>query len=212
MPKVSFIVPCFDQWQWLPDALASIKAQTVTDHETVLVCETQANMPPQGIYLSVDKIIWHKDNIGLAEARNSGVRLSQAEFVVPLDADDTIEPAFLERTLASACGAAVVAVNCEHGLTDEIYKNNYLNYCALFSRPYLNYFRGYQQPHPTIQGMEDWDLWIRMNQANPSWVVTIPDHLFNWRRHPGSMSSKFEGTILFDQARAALMTKNGLSL
>ncbi len=206
MPKVSFIVPCFDQWGYLSGALASIRAQTVTDHETILVCETTKNWPTTEYWEPpmVDKIVWHRENIGLAEARTSALRLSESQWVVPLDADDTIEPTFLERTLAAGrCSA--VAVNSETPLGPGILENNYLPYCALFDRKFLLELGGWQQPTKT-QGIEDWYLWVRLYDAGAH-VITIPDKLFHWNRHPGSLSSQFEGKPIFEEMKREMLAR-----
>ena len=36
-PRVSFILTCFNLGAYLPDALASVRAQTFTDHEICIV-------------------------------------------------------------------------------------------------------------------------------------------------------------------------------
>jgi len=41
----------------------------------------------------------HQENQGLATARNTGVRATQTPFYVPLDADDKLDPRFVERLL-----------------------------------------------------------------------------------------------------------------
>lgn len=217
MPQVSFVVPCFDQWDYLPAALESIKTQTVEDHETILVCETVANLihGREWAILDVDKIVWIKENVGLAKARNAGVAVAESAYIVPLDADDTIEPTFLRstleipRTLAalmSIDALGVVTVNGATKLGPAILEGNYLPYCALYPKWVLDKLGGWQQPHPTIQGMEDWDLWIRMYRAGYT-TIPVNETLFHWNRHPGSMSAKFEGNELFGEIRDAMMRK-----
>lgn len=222
MPQVSFIVPCFNQWEYLPAALDSIKAQTLKNvplcektYEIILVCETEANLPCDHEWMipEVDKIVWIKENVGLAKARNAGVAVAEGTYIVPLDADDTIEPTFLARTLAATRVGlfspdvfGVVTVNGAAKLGPAILEGNYLPYCALYPRHVLDVLHGWQQPHPTIQGMEDWDLWIRMYRAGYT-TIPVNETLFNWNRHPGSMSAKFEGNELFGEIRDAMMRR-----
>lgn len=210
MPLVSFIVPCFGQWKYLGDAIDSIAKQTVKDHETILICGKSGGWAEGDKMSLITSIVWFRDGAPLAEARNAGLRLSQAKYVVPLDADDTIESTFLEKTLEIAEGFnfKAVAVNSEAILTEAVFNSNPYPYCALFDRRTLLSMNGWEQPTEQ-QGIEDWDLWIRFYDSPWNSMKAIPDHLFNWRRHPDSMSSQWEGKPIFEKMKADLLRKHG---
>lgn len=216
-PLVSFIVPCFEQWHWLPECLASIQAQTVQVFEIILTTETPGQLEAAGSVdwngSLIDKLVWHKQQVGLAASRTAALAIAKGECIVPLDADDTIEPTFLENTLpiawASKDPIAAVVVNGGGRLNRAITKDNYLNYCALYRTDTLRALNGWQQPSKLAQGLEDWDLWIRMYHAGYE-IESVDQKLFNWRRTPGSMSSKFEGTELFNRMKQDMLKRNGL--
>lgn len=214
-PLVSFIIPCYKQWQWLPECLASIKAQTIKDFEIILVSETDDQFNELAKFKpNVDKVLWHQQHIGLAASRTAALGVVSGKYVVPVDADDTIDPAFLMMTLKVAKedkkSLAAVVVNGHAKLTSEISKNNYLNYCALYRTEVLKYMNGWQQPSDKAQALEDWDLWIRLWQADYN-IGSVDHKLFHWRRTHGSMSSKIEGTGLFHDIKMDMLRKNGLA-
>ena len=104
-PTVSFIVPCYQQSQFLADALDSIVAQTFPDWEVVVVDDGNAPAEAEAIAAIAAKypddavrVLRLAENSGLATARNSGVAVARGSWLVMLDADDKIAPTYLEQT------------------------------------------------------------------------------------------------------------------
>jgi glycosyltransferase involved in cell wall biosynthesis len=90
MPRVSVIIPAYKPAH-LPDALASVFAQSFTDYEVIVVNDGS----PFGIrellqpYLQAGKILYlEQDNRGVAAARNRGLAQARGEFIAYLDDDD----------------------------------------------------------------------------------------------------------------------------
>ena len=95
-PLVSVIVPCFNQAQYLPDAISSILAQTYRNSE-ILVIDDGSTDQTREVASRYDKLKYiYQENRGLAAARNTGTRQSAGAFLVYLDADDTLAPNALE--------------------------------------------------------------------------------------------------------------------
>lgn len=103
-PLVSVVVPLYDARRYLPEAIASIQAQTFRDHELIVVDDGShddgaalaAALAPEA------RIVRHAANRGLGAARNSGACAARGAFVTYLSADDLWDPDFLERTVAAA--------------------------------------------------------------------------------------------------------------
>lgn len=104
MTKVSIIVPCYNQAHFLPKAIATIQAQTLSAWECIIIddgsidntAEVAANMA-----LADPRIrLVQKINGGSASARDAGLREAKGEFIQFLDADDTIASEKLERQVA----------------------------------------------------------------------------------------------------------------
>src|SRR5438552_3787137 len=113
-PCVSIVIPVFDSGAYLSDALASVARQTFRDYEVILVddgstdartvalCDQSAREPKVRLLRT--------PNRGPALARNTGIEASRAPYVLPLDSDDSLAPAFLARTVAVLEGEPSVDV------------------------------------------------------------------------------------------------------
>lgn len=95
-PKISIVVPVYKvPEKYLHQCVGSLIKQTMEDIEIVLVDDGS----PDNCGLICDsysekdariKVI-HKENGGLAAARNSGVAASSGEWIMFVDGDDWIE-------------------------------------------------------------------------------------------------------------------------
>ena len=102
--KVSIVVPVYKVEQYLPRCIESVRAQTFTDWECILVDDGS----PDGCGAICDEAarqdgrfrVVHRENGGLSRARNSGMEAARGEYYVFLDSDDAIHPRLLELALA----------------------------------------------------------------------------------------------------------------
>lgn len=97
MPKVSVIVPCYNVSQYIDMCLDSLVNQTLKDIEIICVddCGTDDTMDTVRKYAANDKrikIVKNKQNSGLSESRNNGIRHSSAEYIMCCDSDDFYAP------------------------------------------------------------------------------------------------------------------------
>lgn len=99
-PLVSAVVPYYRLHEFLPATIESILAQTYRPIEVIVVND--------GSLRDVDWVLAELSarfpitvltqiNSGLGAARNFGVKQSRGRYVMPLDADNVIEPDFVER-------------------------------------------------------------------------------------------------------------------
>ena len=117
-PTISIVIPCFNQGEYLLEALCSAFAQTTQSIEVIIVndgssdvitlkileqlMQGKMNSLPAyvaGIDLSKLTII-HTENKGPAQARNKGISISRGKYILPLDADDKIAPTYCEKAAA----------------------------------------------------------------------------------------------------------------
>lgn len=109
MPLVSVIIPCYRAADTLGRAVDSLRAQTLTDWEALIVSDDGADYRPHApadprlVFLSTGRV-----GAGAPAARNVGLAAARGTLVAPLDADDLYRPRRLERLapLALAAGAA----------------------------------------------------------------------------------------------------------
>ena len=96
---VSVIIPCYNQAQFLPDALKSALAQTYRKMEVVVVDDGSPDTTAEVVARYPGARCVRQENRGVAEARNAGFRASSGEYVLFLDADDRLTPNAVEAHL-----------------------------------------------------------------------------------------------------------------
>src|SRR5215467_2631984 len=85
-PKVSVVIPCYNQAHFLSEAITSVLAQTYPPFETIVIDDgsTDATSNVATRYPSVRCI--RQPNQGSAGARNAGLSVCAGDYVVFLDA------------------------------------------------------------------------------------------------------------------------------
>ena len=205
MPKVSVIIPCFNQGQFLREAVDSVVAQTYEDLEMIIVNDGSDDKQTREVLdnLNVDRArIIHTENQGLPCALNRGVTESDGAYILPLDADDKIASTYVEKAvevLDSDEDAGIVY--CQAELFGErtgrwelpeyrfpdILLGNVIFDAALFRKSDWQKVNGY---NPNMRlGLQDFDLWLSLIELGRR-VVCIPEVLFFYRKHAGSKSGK----------------------
>lgn len=113
---VSIIVPAYNAERWLPAAVRSVLAQTVQDWELVLVDDGSTDATPglcDGYAASDARIhVSHIQNSGVSEARNYGLKVSNGDRIVFLDADDVLHPDMLRIMLDAAMRHKADMISC----------------------------------------------------------------------------------------------------
>ena len=117
MPRISIIVPVYNNERYLDTCVQSILAQTFMDFELLLVDDGSGDKSGSicDNYARLDKRVRtiHKKNGGVALARIMAFDLAVGEYVSFIDADDWIETDMYEKMYASVekHGAEVVICN-----------------------------------------------------------------------------------------------------
>jgi glycosyltransferase involved in cell wall biosynthesis len=89
---ISFIVPVYNVYKYVRRCVESLTAQTYSDIEVILVDDGSTD----GSSGLCDRLseedrrirVIHKENGGLSDARNTGLRDARGEYVVFVDSDD----------------------------------------------------------------------------------------------------------------------------
>jgi glycosyltransferase involved in cell wall biosynthesis len=116
VPLVSVIIPSHNRPEWLAAALASVRAQTFTDYEIIVVSNgesVEAQHKSRCAAQVKGAIYFALDDGNLPAARNFGVTQASGEWLAFLDDDDVWLPTKLERQLAAArrTGAEMVTTD-----------------------------------------------------------------------------------------------------
>ena len=105
-PKISVIIPVYNVEKYLKRCVDSVFQQTLKDLEIILVDDGSPDDSPAicDQYAAEDPRIRviHKENGGLASARNAGMRIAQGDYIFFLDSDDWLEPDGMETLYRTA--------------------------------------------------------------------------------------------------------------
>ena len=103
VPRVAVIVPAYGVAHLLGEALDSLRAQSFTEWECVVVDDGARDDVAGAVapYLADPRIRFLKtDNGGVSTARNRAVATTSAPYIALLDGDDLYRPEYLARTVA----------------------------------------------------------------------------------------------------------------
>lgn len=203
MAKVSVIIPCYNQAQYLPEAVESVINQTFTDWECIIVNDgSPDNTEEVALQLCQrDSRIryFKKENGGLSSARNFGIERAAGEYILPLDADDKIDSTFLEKTVGviekNQHVKVVFTARQNFGEDGQLIRPkdvsfktlllyNYISPAALFRKNDFYKTEGYRIN--MVYGWEDWDFWLQMISYDSD-IYLIDEPLFYYRVKKKSM-------------------------
>lgn len=200
--KVTVVIPCFNHGEFLPEAVASVLNAKRDDVDLIVVDDgsTDARTQREMDALRERGIrVIRQENKGVAAARNAGIAASSAEYILPLDADNRLRPAYFEhgiRILGAHPSVGVVYGNPEYvggsaqwqsGPFDagQLMRWNYIDACAIYRRKIWDQTGGYDGMMP-VPGFEDWDLWLGALERGWQFVY-VPEVLFDYRVSETSM-------------------------
>ena len=87
-PLVSVIVVSYNRAHFLKDALDSIKRQTFTDYEIVLVDDGSTDNTKEIVEKYEEIRYIYQEHSGISKARNEGVKAARGKWIAFLDSDD----------------------------------------------------------------------------------------------------------------------------
>lgn len=203
-PKVSIIVPCYKQAQYLPEALQSVLEQTYDNWECIIVNDGSPDNTEEIAQEWVSKdarfIYLFKENGGLSSARNAGIAIAEGEFILPLDADDRIGKDYtllamkvfqedpdlkLVYCKAEKFGEESGSWNLPVFSLFELARQNMIFCSALYRKEDWSRVDGYDEN--MIFGLEDWEFWIAILK-NGGEVKCLDEVEFYYRISENSMA------------------------
>ncbi|XCN74708.1 MAG: glycosyltransferase [Candidatus Electrothrix aestuarii] len=202
MPRISVVIPCYNQGIFVDEAINSVLVQTWQDFEIIVVNDGSTDSFTDSHLRKLDfpkTRVLHTTNQGLASARNNGIREAQGEYILPLDADDRIGPTYLEQAIRLLdndpelgivyCKAQLFGDVATEWLLPEfslqrILLDNIIFCTAFFRKSDWETAGGFDSA--MIYGWEDYDFWLSLLEMGRK-VVQIQDILFYYRVAADSM-------------------------
>ena len=213
MPEISVIIPVYNAKRWLSSCLDSLLAQTFQDWEAICVDDGSTDGCAEILakYAAQDERIrvFGQQNAGPSSARNHGLREVRGEYIAFVDADDEVDPQYLELMLGSLkrypqAGLAWCEVRrddekniCTESSAAVCYPNP-LEHCVLHRKPRLpamigsRFFRssvlcGIRFPEG-IDYAEDILFTYRVFSTMEA-AVYVPSPLYMYRKNESSLSN-----------------------
>ena len=204
---VTVAISLYNYEAFIEDCLASVSAQTHVAIELVVVDDAstrdasadrcRAWLQREAARFDRALLLRHRQNRGLATARNTGFEAARTDYVFVLDADNTLYPRAIERlwSAASAVEADVAYSQLEFhgdqagvGYADiwnsrRIRFGNYVDAMALVSRACWRDVGSYSHLEG---GWEDFDFWCKLMELG-AFALFVPEILCRYRVHATSM-------------------------
>lgn len=205
-PRVTIGIPCYNQAEFLGECLEGVLASTCSDWEAIVVDDASTDVGAGAVVRSLRdpriRVIRHETNRGLGAARNTAFAAAAADLLLPLDADDSVMPEFLARTVDALDGSP--ATECV--FTDFLLfgsESGVLRFGmrrmadlsltqwipgpgTLMRRPVWERVGGYCEDR-VLHGNEDWDFWLAAAELGVV-VSHVPEPLYRYRKSTGSLS------------------------
>ena len=193
--KVSVIIPCYNSEKWIIKCLESIPKR---ENVEIIVVNDGSTDKTLGFLKNFQrfgnkdiKIITYEKNKGVSYARNSGIDMSEGEYIVMIDSDDYIYGDIFNKIVDNYLnGEDLVFYDMENNgkVRFEANQNNYKSKYGMF-KFIKKSFLGNMRFQIGMQYAEDKDLHLRMMDKYPRCYFTnmIMYH-YNYPRK-GSLSS-----------------------
>ncbi len=226
---VSVVIPTYNRWPLLGEAIESVLAQTVAGYELIVVDDGSTDETPKRLRDYGSRVtVLNQGRRGVAAARNSGARRASGEYLAFLDSDDLWHPRKIERQLdlmesdpgVEICqtdeiwirnGVRVNPRNKHRKPSGDIFRAS-LDLClvspsaAMMRRGLFERVGGFDESLPVC---EDYDLWLRI--AKDTEIPLIPEALVTKRGgHADQLSRSTWGLDRFRVRSIAKLIEAGL--
>jgi len=215
MPKITIVMPTYNQSKFIRQTINSILAQTFQDFELIIIDDGSTDETLKIVREYIDKpepriTLQTKKNAGTGSALNYGFAISTGQYETWFASDNIMYPAALQELndyLDNHPGCNYVYANCEIGVMDHTglietqRKNLKEEVCQDWKSETLmeHYFIGIvwlwrrelriRAGEFQIEPCEDYDMVLRMQESEGRFEFL--DKCLGWfRRHGENMSMK----------------------
>jgi glycosyltransferase involved in cell wall biosynthesis len=208
--KVSIVIPCYNQGAMLREALASVEeVRNENLLEVIIVDDGSSEAETTRVLDEATKAgysVVSQPNRGPGAARNTGIRLAEGEFILPLDSDNRLRDVYFKEgvsLLKDNPSVEVIYSDAEYfgernGRWDVqefdlllLVRTNFLDTCALYRKKLWEKVGGYDERMICV-GWEDWDFWLRV-AGHGGAFFHLPKIGFDYRVRSDSVIVKMIG-------------------
>lgn len=200
-PTISVVIPVYNKTvEQVERAINSALIQTIKP-DSIIVINDGSDLDYKLVQELGTQVKYIKQsNQGVAIARNNGIAQTNSKYICCLDADDWIEPEFLERCLTQLeahkglglaytklryhgeSGRVVVSEWPEQfDYDNQLRRKNQIPTCCVFKREAWQRIGGYRQRYaPLGAGSEDAAFWTMFGAIGYDAALVTPEPLFNY--------------------------------
>lgn len=219
IPKVSILIPSYNQEGIIEETLSSALSQTYDNIEVVVSDDASTDLTPQILlkwqqeYPEKLMVFLHDANVGITENHNRGLLKCSGEFVTFLDGDDIFLSDKIEKQLAfmldnPECTLSYHDVDVFNSKTskrmylwskrfgtrqgnmrDLLRFGNYLPAVGVMVRREDLPPGGYDK---RIAVYSDWLLWFSVLQNGGGKICYLPEVHARYRRHSDNLTNTFQ--------------------
>ena len=203
---ISIITPLYNSHKYILNTIESVQLQTYENWEMIIIddCSSDSSVELVKAMASNDlriKLTRLKNNLGPAEARNTGIKLASGRYLAFLDSDDLWHKEKLHKQItfmqknnlkishtsyriidnknnsiglriAKSLNFDLLLKSCDIGLSSVVLKKEVLSD--------INF--------PNLITKEDYVLWLKISQKGYQ-IEPIDEILMSWRKTNNSLSS-----------------------
>ncbi len=204
MPKVSVVIPTYNQGKYIPKTIESVLNQTYKDFETIVVIDGSTDDTREQIKKYEPKIkIIEQERSERAVARNTGIKHTCGKYIAFVDSDDIWKSDKLQRQVEvldtypedvlvysasqridSEGNEIKSARRQKQGYSGNVFeklllRNFVVSATPMVRREYLEKTSGFETKYVPY---EDWELWLRLSTLGNFHFIDSP--LAYYRIHP----------------------------
>jgi glycosyltransferase involved in cell wall biosynthesis len=228
-PAVSVIIPAYNIARFIGEAVASVFAQTFTNHEVIVINDGSPDTDEIERVLEpfMDRIVYLKQkNQGAGAARNAGIKAARGKYIAFLDGDDVWLPNHLQDQIAlleSGTGYDLVYADAiifgdmespfktcmeANPSEGEVTCDSLLGgRCSVITssvvarRDLILEVGCFDE---TLRNAQDFDLWLRLAKRDAARMTYQPKVVAKHRIYPGSLASDETRSL---EAEVRVLTK-----
>jgi teichuronic acid biosynthesis glycosyltransferase TuaG len=209
--RISIVTPCYNAARFLSETITSVRNQTHTDWEWIIVddCSTDLSLQILNTYSSQDdriKVIANNMNEGAAVTRNKAINNVSGDFLAFIDADDIWLPTKLSNQITYMLDRHLAFSFTSYNIVDEqgqfagqtvdVTSKEIVGYKDMLAKRatigcstvMLDLRKTGQVQMPIIRTGQDYGLWLALLKKGHS-AHRVPEILTSYRKVSGSISA-----------------------
>lgn len=212
----SIIITCYNEGIELYRAVGSVRKQTYTDYEIIVVKDLSNHAETLSVCHELEQegiqVLYAEENVGVSVTRNMGIAVARGDYIYTVDGDDELPADALKhiaRTFEENPNADVIygdyeligneiqELKCFAGKSvsmANLYNIQLLGMLPVRRRT-LERLGGYSEKYSF--GCQDFELQVRMLKNNCNFVYT-PHVLYRWYKKPTGINSSLRNAESLD--------------